>query len=563
MTVPDLIILNGRAMTFDDRRPRAQAVAVTNGVISAVGSTAEIRELAAATTSIVDAAGGSILPGFIDSHVHLFAGGAETSYLSLRSASGEDELLARVRDWAAQCSEETVVFAVQASYEILGRGRGVTRQELDRVLPDRPFAMIAPDYHTVWANTKALEYAGILYGGQVDPGSEIVLDAQGIATGELRDPGAYAHVLRHTRFGGRELAGLITGRNPEPAPTGQQRMLDREALRTGLLHCARHGITGLHNMDGNFYTLELLEEIDGEGDLLCRTEVPFHLKSSDPLERLEEAHEMQQRWRGDRLWCNRVKMFMDGVIENGTALMLQPYPDSSGTGEAVFSPDHFDAACCAIDAMGLQIATHAIGDLAVRRVLDGYSAAQSANGPRDARHRIEHIEVLSDSDLPRFAELGIAASMQPGYAPFGGMLPPESITRMLHDDQIPGGYRWQDIRDSGAKLAFSTDWPIIPVDPMANLRAAVAPLALPPPWRDQRQSLEAALVSYTLNGAWLEFNEHRKGRIAPGYMADIAVMTHDLEGLDPVEVDKTKARLTVCDGRVTWDAETGTSWKSH
>ncbi|MEY8841022.1 amidohydrolase family protein, partial [Cribrihabitans sp. XS_ASV171] len=151
--------------------------------------------------------------------------------------------------------------------------------------------------------------------------------------------------------------------------------MDRDAIRRGLQHCASHGITGLHNMDGNFYTLELLQEIDEAGDLLCRTEVPFHFKSYDALERFAEAEEMRRQYATDRVWCNRVKMFADGVVESSTALMLQPYPGLDTVGDAVFDRDHFMDACIRADALGFQIAVHAIGDLAIRQTLDGYEAA--------------------------------------------------------------------------------------------------------------------------------------------------------------------------------------------
>ncbi len=254
----------------------------------------------------------------------------------------------------------------------------------------------------------------------------------GLAEGELREPGAYAAVLALTPYGGRELAGLVTGKDPVPPATAAERAADLDAIRRGLKHCASHGITGLHNMDGNFYTMELLAELDAEGDLICRTEVPFHFKSVDSLDRFAEADEMRRRWSGDRLWCNRVKMFMDGVVESHTALMLRPYPGSDHVGDAVFSREQFNRACIEADRRGFQIATHAIGDLAVRRTLDGYQAAREVNGAHDSRHRIEHIETLHADDLPRFAELGVVASYQPGHAPFGHIYPAAAIEPHLH-----------------------------------------------------------------------------------------------------------------------------------
>ncbi|KUP91625.1 amidohydrolase [Tritonibacter horizontis] len=553
-TAPDTVILNGRLITFDPDRPFADALAIGNGQIVAVGTTAEIRELVGAATRVIDAAGGTVLPGFIDSHVHLFGGSVELSCLDLAKVRGETQLTEVVRAWADKHPDDQIVFAVQADYAILGAGKKTTRQALDRVLPDRPFAMYAPDHHTVWANTAALEATGLLHGAEVDAGAQVVMGADGTATGELQEPSAYAPVLRLTRHAGRDMMGLVTGADPVPSASLAERARDKAAIADGLKHCASHGITSLHNMDGNFYQLELLSEMEAEGTLLCRTEVPFHYKNTDPLARFAEAEEMRRRFNSDMVWCNRVKMFMDGVVESGTALMLEPYPGTDHIGDAVFEAEHFNQACITADAMGLQIATHAIGDLAVRRTLDGYEAAQQANGVRDSRHRIEHIEVLHPDDLPRFKALGVVASIQPGHAPFGGYFPPEGVGVMLHDHQIPLSYAWSDIRSSGARVIFSTDWPVIPVDVMPTIKAAVAPTQLGAPWPDQAQSLMDTLESYTAGNAWVEFNESRKGQLKPGMMADVVVMDHNLETMDPNLLDQARAAVTLCGGRITWEA---------
>lgn len=550
---PEIVILNGKLITFDDAKPRAEALAISGGVIAAVGTTDEIRGMSGPATRVFDAQGATVLPGFIDSHVHLFGGSVELGYLDLHGVQGEEQLTRAVREWSAQCPDDKVCFAVQAAYAIMGPGRQTTRHDLDRVLPDRPFAMFAPDHHTIWANTKALEAAGILHGGEVDQGAQIVMGDDGLATGELQEPSAYAPVLRLTRHAGRDMAGLVTGANPQPPATAAERAADKAAIADGMKHCASHGITGLHNMDGNIYQLELLSEMEDDGTLLCRTEVPFHYKSFDPLDRFEEADEMRRRFNGENVWCNRVKMFMDGVVESRTALMLEPYPGTDHIGDAVFEPEHFTEACKRADAMGFQIATHAIGDLAIRRTLDGYEAARNANGKRDARHRVEHIEVLHPDDLPRFAALDVVASIQPGHAPFGGIFPPEGMDEVLHAKQLPGAFAWQDIRNSGAKVVFSTDWPVIPVDVMPNVKAAVAPIALDG-FKDQSQGLMDTLESYTAGNAWVEFREDRKGRLKPGMLADVAVMSHDLEALEPGSLDSARAALTVCGGRVTWEA---------
>jgi len=551
---PDLIIINGRLITFDHARPSASALAVKDGQIIAVGEGADIRDMAGADTRILDAAGNTVLPGFIDSHVHLFGGSVELDYLDLYGIAGIDALAEKVQAWSKACPDDRILFAIQADYNIISTGHQTTRHDLDRVMPDRPFAMFAADHHTIWANTRALELAGILHGGEVDKGAEIVMAKDGTAAGELREPGAYAPVLKLTRYGGRDMIGLVTGRNPEPPASMGERALDADAIARGLKHCASHGITGLHNMDGNIYTLELLKSLEERGDLLCRTEVPFHYKSFDSLDRFAEAEAMRRDFTGDWVWCNRVKMFVDGVVESSTALMMEPYPGLETIGDAVFDNDHFRDACVRADALGFQISVHAIGDMAIRQTIDAYELARKVNGARDSRHRVEHIEVLHPDDLPRFAELGIVASIQPGHAPFGVYFGSDTINRMLHAHQIPTAFAWRDIRNSGARVVFSTDWPVIPVDVMPNVKSAVAPKKLSPPWRDQAQTLHETLESYTAGNAWVEFNETRKGLLKAGMMADIAVMSHDLEAMDPGDLDKARAQFTICDGRITWEA---------
>src|SRR6056297_2084844 len=227
---PDIVILNGKLITFDSVMPRAEALALSGGTILAVGSTAEIRDLAGPGTRVVDAGGTTVLPGFIDSHVHLFAGSVEMGYLDLYGVTGEEAVTAAARQWSLDCPDDQVLFAVQADYALIAPGHDTTRHDLERIMPDRPFAVFSPDHHTIWANTKALELAGVLHGGEVDAGAKIVMGDDGLASGELQEPSAYAPVLRHTRHSGRDMAGLITGANPVPEPSAKDRAMDKDAI---------------------------------------------------------------------------------------------------------------------------------------------------------------------------------------------------------------------------------------------------------------------------------------------------------------------------------------------
>ena len=278
----------------------------------------------------------------------------------------------------------------------------------------------------------------------------------------------------------------------------------------------------------------------------------MHLKPNDPITRLQEAHEMRARFDGDKVWCGRIKMFMDGVLDSYTAYSLRPYPGRPDTcGEPLFTPDQFNEICIEADKAGLQISVHAIGDAAVRQTLDGYGAARAANGARDSRHRIEHTEVIHPDDIPRYGELGVVASFQPLHSPRGRLFPAYAAGDVLHDDQFEYAFAWQTMRDAGAVVTFSTDWPVVPVDVMRSVAAAVDPMELPAPWVDQRQSLMDTLASYTRDNAWMEFNEHRKGVLKPGYMADVTVMSDDLFALAPGALIDARPVLTICDGRIS------------
>ena len=432
----DLVILNGRVITFNG--PDAEALAVTGGVITAVGSIAEIRDIAG-SARVIDAQAPTVLPGSSTAMCTCFKVRPSLIILIFTGSMVSRPLPAPFALMPHRAP--TRVFGGALDYHAMGN-RSITRHDLDAACPDRAFAAITPDHHTVYANTKALEMAGLLQGREVDEGSEVVIGADGTATGELLEAAAFGPVLALTRLGGRELLGMVTGADPIPAPGAGERATDKSVIARGLEHCASYGITSLHNMDGNFYQLELLSELEADGKLLCRTEVPMHLKHTDPIDRLSEADEMRRAYASDNLWCGRVKMFQDGVIDSRTAFMLQPYPGTDSCSAPLFTPDQFKEACIRADEMGLQISVHAIGDAAVRQTLDGYEAAQQANGARDSRHRIEHIETINPADLPRIAALGVVASIQPLHSPRGGFFAPYEVGGVVHDWQIEHMFAW-------------------------------------------------------------------------------------------------------------------------
>lgn len=554
MTIADLIIENAAILTMDAARPRAQALAVVGNRLAAVGDTADIAALAGPQTLRIDAKGCTVLPGFIEAHMHLFWGGYGLKLLQLSGVQGLAQLAPKLRAYADANPSEGLLICKAADYNLFGPGIATTRHHLDQALPGRPVMLLSSDHHTAWANTVALERAGLLQGADMPVGCEVVMGADGTATGELREQIAYAPVLALRTSGGREDLGFA-GQEPKHPPTATERAEDLQTLSQGLKYCAAFGFTSIHNMDGNFYQLALLGSLEAQGQLICRTEVPYHLTPEKPVSALADAVKMRADYASEKLRSGRVKLFMDGVIDSGTAFTLAPFSDGSSCG-ALHSAERFNEICVMADAHGLQISVHAIGDAAVRRTLDGYEAAQQANGPRDSRHRIEHIELLHPDDLARFAQLGVVASTQPSHPPLAMDFPRDPWASMVGPARLPQAFPDRALRDAGVAMAYSSDWPITDINPMRGIQAAMTRPKLSPDCPDNRCTLHEALYAYTAGGAYAGFDEHRLGRLVPGLLADIVVMDHDLEALDVADLGHARAAITICDGQITYQRNT-------
>ncbi|HNB54681.1 MAG TPA: amidohydrolase, partial [Anaerolineales bacterium] len=378
----------------------------------------------------------------------------------------------------------------------------------------------------------ALQKAGILHGADVPAGSEIVMGADGLATGELRERGAFHYVN-----------DLI------PEPTEPEK---RALLHQGLRLAAQMGITSVHNMDGDMGQLTRYMALEDTGELTLRVYIPFSVRPETRIEALAEAVEMANANPGGMARGGAVKFFMDGVIESYTALMLDDYEGTPGNkGGALFTAEHFNRMATEADRLGLQIFVHAIGDAAVRRTLDGYEAAQQANGKRDSRHRMEHIEVHHPDDLPRFAELGVIASMQPLHAPLtasGHDIWPARVGVARWDRS----FAWNRVREAGARVVFGSDWPVVSQSPFKGMFNALNRA----PWQenlsDHCQTLEQTLLSYTRDAAYAEFMEHEKGMLKPGYLADLVLLSEDIFTVPPADIERVHPRMTVVDGRVVF-----------
>jgi predicted amidohydrolase YtcJ len=546
--IVDMIVTNAKVLTMDPARPRAEAVALDGGQIIAVGSRAEIEALATPGTRRIDAGGRSLLPGFVESHLHLALGGAELMQLQLGGVTGFDAVAEAFAAYGARHPDMAVLFAQGAGYGCLGAP--ATRQMLDRISASRPIAMMAPDHHTVWANTAALSAAGVLYGAPMPHGHEIVMAPDGIATGELLEFEAFGPIIELAGLKRLNL-GIATGEEPATAPSAVDRETDKTHIARGLAHCARHGITSMVNMDGNRYLAELLSEMEAEGRLTARVVVPFHMKPHMDISALDRASAMNRDFTGDWVRSGFVKMFMDGVVDSRTAFMLNDYPGVQGhKSEPLFAPDRFKDICAEIDRRGLQIAVHAIGDGAVRTTIDGYEAAQRRNGARDSRHRIEHIELIDRADIPRLGGLGITASVQPTHAPGTMDFPIESMALVYHPHRWKDAYTWRSLRDQGAPIAYASDWPVTDVSVLRGLKAALCRV----PYEgadDERLNLMDSLYAYTAGGAWAAHLEELTGRLSPGLAGDLVLIDGDIETTAPEDLDRLVIAMTIAGGRIT------------
>lgn len=547
----DLIITNARVITVDPQNPHAEAVGVTGNRISYVGSAKDAKDWCGPRTRIVDAQGCTLMPGFIDSHFHLRIGSAELGNIPLENVKSFEDLKIAILDFSQEHSDDLWITGSHLNYDIMPGSERLSRHHLDTIISDRPIALMAFDYHTMWVNTLALEMAGILHGGKTGPNSEIVMGPDGLASGELREPAAYGKVLALTGVWGRAMSSLtgVPMNKGLPYDEGQERIL----LRKGLTLANRVGITSVHNMDGNLEQIRLYKTLEEAGELTVRVYIPLSVRPESQPEALAEAVAMREEYNTGMVHSGFVKFFMDGVIESWTALLLDDYTDKSGwCGYANYSLEYFTQMAVASDRLGLQISVHAIGDGAVRRALDGFEAVCRINGIRDSRHRIEHIELIHPEDLSRFTELGVIASMQPLHA-MGSTTETSIWSMRVGSDRWQWGFAWQTIRQAGARLIFGSDWPVVSQNPMLGLHAALNRKPLAPGLPDQRQSLMDAIASYTTDAAYAEFQEHQKGQICPGMLADLVLLSDDLTAVSPEDLSEISAVMTICDGRIVYE----------
>lgn len=524
----DIIFTNARVFTSDESKPNAEAVAVKGNRILYVGDHAGAMAFRSEKTRVIDGQGHTLTAGFIDTHVHLLWGSIWMGNAQLQEVRTKEDLKKVLTDFAEQNKTNPWVVGRGIKYSIVS-----TRQELDEIIADRPVYVGAFDGHTGWANTKALEMAGILRGdGHQLVNGIVVRDQNGWATGELREGDAMRLVM-----------DLV------PVPDVNRK---RELLKLAIHEFNKTGITSVHNMNGDMEELMAYAALEDSGEMNLRVYVPYHVKPEATEEMLSEAAEMA-KVKMDYVRGGAAKFFMDGVWESYTAYNVHPYADDPDVKvEPIFSLEHFTRMASLCDQMGLQIAVHCCGDGAVRQALDGYEAVQKINGKRDSRHRVEHIEVCQPEDMPRFKELGVVASMQTSHAPFSRE---EDMvwTKRTGPQRWNFSFPWRSLKNAGARLSLGSDWTVAPFNPMVNIYVALNRKKYDESNLDQRLTLDECILGYTRDAAYTEFMENEKGQVKEGYLADLVLFSDDLFQVKPENIMSAKPVLTMMDGRIVFE----------
>jgi len=527
----DLILVSARIWTGDPARAQAEALAARGGRIVAVGSNSEVGALRGPATRVIDAHGKRVVPGFIDSHTHMTMGGLNLLAVDLRDTRDEADFTRRLAEYAKTRPAGQWITDGAWDHQQWPVPRLPTRALLDPATGDRPACLSRQDGHMMVCNSLALRLAGITRRTTDPPGGVIVRDSSGEPTGVLKDAAMDAvWAVRPART----LAELT------------------EALRTAMKHAAKNGVTSVQDLPGNPLDLDAWESLRKAGEMTVR------VNYRPPLSRWERARDRRAGTKNDAwLRVGGVKGFADGSLGSGTAFFFAPYTDDPGTfgvyaAEAI-PLSEMEQRVAAADRAGLQVEIHAIGDRANAEILNLFERVAKTNGARDRRFRIEHAQHLRASDIPRFAALGVIASMQPYHAIDDGRWAEKRIGR----ERCRTAYAFRSLLDAGARLIFGSDWDVAPLSPLAGIDAAVNRHTTdgrnPGGWfPEQRITVEEALRAYTATAAWAAFEESEKGTLAPGKLADFVVLSADPFSIEPESIDKITVAETVVGGQVVF-----------
>ena len=542
----DTIITNAKVYTVNPQQKWAEAIAVRADKIIFVGDAKSADSYKGPSTKVIDAKGKLVLPGFTDCHVHFMSGSLGLTQVDLNGANTIEEIQKRVKDYAAAHPTLPWITGMGWQYPTFGPTALPNKKILDDVMADRPVYLVAYDGHSSWANSKALSMAGVDRNTPDPPNGRIVRDANGDATGALK-----------------EAAGDLVERLM-PKPTREERLT---ALRKGLHEANRLGVVRVHSAGGDFEYLDLYDELRKNGELTVRQYIAYFLDPPElKPEAIEKIEQARKKYNDEWISGGAVKTMLDGVVEAHTAAMLGTYADdTSQSGKLFWDPDKYKQAIAELDKRGLQIFTHAIGDRAVRLAFDAYENAQKTNHSTDDRPRIEHIETITAEDIPRFGKLGVIASFQPLHTD-----PNEDTLKVwavaAGPDRVSRAWPWRSVETTGGKLAFGSDWPVVTISPWPGLQNALTrQTAEGEPaggWvPKERINIEDAVRGYTLGAAFAGRREKTEGSLETGKLADLIILSKNVFTIEPPDILNEEVLVTMVGGKVVYESPNWTNLK--
>ena len=533
----DMVIINAKVLTIDKVNPSAQAIAIKGEYIIAVGTSSQISAMIdKGKTKVIDAHGRLVIPGFNDAHVHF--GPLDPDYIELRYTTDPSVITKKVKEQVARSQPGELIKGGHWEHEMFLDKKWPTKELLDNASPVNPVILSRADGHSVLVNSFVLKASGITKSTPDPFGGTIQKDSvTGEPTGILKE-----NAMELIKSG--ETKRVRTAKEEKASMWYGYLLALKEARELGVTSVQVPG-------SADFEAYEKLQKV---GELTCRIDIGKSL-TADPI-LLKNYLKLKEEYPKEGNWIRfgYLKGFMDGTIGSGTALMFEPFNDNPSTsGLALIQYDEMEKMIITADKMGFQIGVHAIGDKGNNWVLNAYEKAEKVNGKHDSRHRIEHAQTLQPSDIPRFAMLGIIASMQPTHC----ISDKKFCEKRIGPERAKGAYAWKSLADAGTIIAFGTDYQVEPLNPMEGLYAAVTRKDRlgedGEGWHpEQKIKMDEAIKFYTLGSAYSQFMEDRKGMIKKGFLADIVIVDKDLLIIPENEIMKTKVDYTITGGRVVY-----------
>ncbi len=526
----DIVFTNGRIWTANQEKPWAEAVAVRGDRIIAVGTNADLKSLADESEKVVDLGGKLMVPGFIDNHTHFIGGGFQLQSVDLRNATSEEEFARLIAERARKYPKRWITGG-DWDHDNWEGGNLPTKELVDKETPSTPVFVSRYDGHMALANSYVLSLAGITRETPDPPGGTIVKDpATGEPTGILKD----------------DAMSLVYPHIPDDTP---EEIL--EAARLGLAEARRFGVTSIQDVSYGSH-VRAYQELKRRNELTARFYCRLPLWQWESLSSTGVEAPFGDKW----VKIGWLKAFADGSLGSSTALFFEPYdsdPTTSGLPMETLSDGRLEKWATGADKAHLQLSIHAIGDKANSLILDMFERIVKANPSWDRRFRIEHAQHIHPKDFKRFAALKVIASVQPYHAIDDGRWAEGRIGA----ERCKTTYPFRSFLDNGVLLSFGSDWTVAPLNPLLGVYAAVTRRTTdgknPDGWMpEQKIGVEDAMRAYTINNAFASFEEHEKGSIEPGKLADLVVLTQNIFEIDPTEIESTEVALTVVGGKTVY-----------